>query len=156
MTNGEIARVISEIGALLEIKGENPFKIRAYQRVAEAIGGLGQELSDLRAADELRSIPGVGASIAEKIEELLDTGQCAHHQELLREICRISAEAGVELQPVVYSGAASDASLVYSIGASPRVACLGYVRASSHGFEATPLRTFDAVQTVVEALLENL
>ncbi len=79
-----------------------------------------------------------------------------YDQALLREICRISAEAGVELQSVVYSGAASDASLVYSIGASPRVACLGYVRASSHGFEATPLRTFDSVQTVVEALLANL
>lgn len=85
MTNAEIAGVISEIGALLEIKGENSFKIRAYQRVAEAIEGLGQDLSDLRAAGELRSVPGVGAGIAGKIEELLDTGQCAEHQDLLRE-----------------------------------------------------------------------
>jgi len=79
-----------------------------------------------------------------------------YDQELLREICRISSEAGVTLQPVVYAGAASDASMVYSIGASPRVACLGYVRASSHGFEVAPLVTFDHLRTVTEALLLNL
>jgi len=85
MSNAEIARVLSEIGALLEIKGENPFKVRAYERAAEAIGGLGQDVSDLRDAGELRSISGIGASIAEKIEELLDTGECTHHRELLSE-----------------------------------------------------------------------
>jgi putative aminopeptidase FrvX len=79
-----------------------------------------------------------------------------YDQDLLREICRISSDAGVDLQPVVYSGAASDASLVYSIGASPRVACLGYVRASSHGFEATPLVTLDHTLTVIQALLMHL
>ena len=76
-----------------------------------------------------------------------------YDQDLLGEICAISSDAGVELQPVVYAGAASDASSVYSIGACPRVACLGYVRASSHGFEATPLATFDHLQGVTEALL---
>lgn len=86
MTNADIARVLSEIGALLEIKGENRFKIRAYERAAEAIAGLGQDVPALREAGELRTIPGVGAGIAEKIEELLDTGECAHHRELLREI----------------------------------------------------------------------
>jgi putative aminopeptidase FrvX len=79
-----------------------------------------------------------------------------YDQDLLREICRISSDVGVDLQPVVYSGAASDASLVYSIGASPRVACLGYVRASSHGFEATPLVTLDHTLAVIQALLSQL
>ena len=79
-----------------------------------------------------------------------------YDQDLLREIRRISSDAGVELQPVVYSGAASDASLVYSIGASPRAACFGYVRASSHGFEVAPLIAFDHVLTVARALLTNL
>jgi DNA polymerase (family 10) len=86
MRNAEIARVFSEIGALLEIKGEDRFKVRAYERVAETIANLGQDLSDLRQAGELQSIPGVGKSTAAKIEELLDTGQCAHHQELLSEL----------------------------------------------------------------------
>ena len=79
-----------------------------------------------------------------------------YDQELLREICRISLAAGVELQPVVYGGAASDASLVYSIGASPRAACLGYVRDSSHGFEVAPLRAFDALTTTLVALFSQL
>lgn len=79
-----------------------------------------------------------------------------YDQELLREICQLSSEAGVELQPVVYSGAASDASLVYSVGASPRVACLGYVRDSSHGFEVTPLKTFDCLTTTLIALFSQL
>lgn len=79
-----------------------------------------------------------------------------YDQKLLRGICRISSAAGVELQPVVYSGAASDASLVYSIGACPRVACLGYVRDSSHGFEVAPLRAFDALTTTLVALFAQL
>lgn len=79
-----------------------------------------------------------------------------YDQELLRDICQISSATGVDLQPVVYAGAASDASAVYAIGASPRIACLGYVRDSSHGFEATPLCTFDSLSTVVSALFQRL
>ncbi|UCC68506.1 MAG: DNA polymerase/3'-5' exonuclease PolX [Armatimonadota bacterium] len=86
MRNAEIARVFSEIGALLEIKGEDRFKVRAYERVAETVANLGQDVSDLREAGELQSIPGVGKSTAAKIEELLDTGKCTHHQELLSQI----------------------------------------------------------------------
>ena len=79
-----------------------------------------------------------------------------YDQDLLREISRISSAAGVELQPVVYNGAASDASLVYAIGASPRVACLGYVRDSSHGFEVAPLSAFDNLTTTLVALFSEL
>ena len=76
--------------------------------------------------------------------------------QLVDEICRISASAGVEMQTVVYDGAASDASMVYSVGASPRVACFGYVRESSHGYEATPLATFDHLLTSVTAVICGL
>jgi putative aminopeptidase FrvX len=80
----------------------------------------------------------------------------AYDQGLLREICRISTTVGVELQRVVYDGAASDASSVYSVGACPRVACLGYVRDSSHGFEVAPLRAFDTLTAVLAALFDQL
>jgi len=87
MTNAEAAQMLGEIASLLEIKGENTFKIRAYQRAAEAISGLGQPLNQVRAEEGgLRSLPGIGAAIAEKIEELLDTGRCSYHQDLLAEI----------------------------------------------------------------------
>ena len=76
-----------------------------------------------------------------------------YDQGVLTDLCRLSADAGVELQPVVYEGAASDASLVYSIGASARAACLGYVRESSHGFEVAPLSTFDNLLTTMTAFI---
>jgi DNA polymerase (family 10) len=85
MQNADVARVLSEIGILLEIKGENPFKVRAYERAAEAVAGLTEDVAAVRGRGELRSIPGVGQSIAEKIEEMLDTGDCQEHRELLKE-----------------------------------------------------------------------
>ncbi len=87
MKNQEIARTFNDIADLLEIKGENPFKVRAYERAAEAVGALAQDLEQIRAGEKgLRSLSGVGESIAGKIEELLDTGGCAYHAELLKEI----------------------------------------------------------------------
>ncbi|MFB3882810.1 MAG: DNA polymerase/3'-5' exonuclease PolX [Armatimonadota bacterium] len=87
LSNSQIAEVFQEIASLLEIKGESVFKVRAYQRVAEAIAGLDRDLDQLRAQkDGLRSLPGVGASTAQKIEELLDTGKSTYHQGLLAEI----------------------------------------------------------------------
>ena len=85
MRNTDVARVFSEIAAMLMVKGEQVFKVRAYERAAEAIGNLSDDLAGLRARGELRTIPGIGTSIAAKIEEMLDTGQCAFHQQLLQE-----------------------------------------------------------------------
>jgi len=87
LSDGQVAEVLEEIASLLEIKGENRFKVRSYQRAAEAVAGSSQSLDQLRAEQSgLRSLPGVGSAIAEKIEELLDTGKCSYHQELLAEI----------------------------------------------------------------------
>ena len=85
MDNAAIAEVLDQIAVLLEIKGENPFKVRAYQRAAEAVRALSQDAADLRVQGELTSLPGVGASIAETITELLDTGGCKQHADLLRD-----------------------------------------------------------------------
>ena len=85
MSNAEIARVLDDIAAALEIKGENVFKIRAYYKAAETIANLPEELATLRARGELRKLSGVGAGIAEKIEELLDTGKSTYHQQLQAE-----------------------------------------------------------------------
>ncbi|NIM07471.1 MAG: hypothetical protein GTO55_11985, partial [Armatimonadetes bacterium] len=86
MTNRKITEVFAQIASLLEIKGESVFKVRAYEKAADTIADLTEEVAALRAREELRSLSGVGASIAEKIEELLDTGECAYHQELLAEL----------------------------------------------------------------------
>ncbi len=84
MDNLAIARVLAEIGDLLEIKNENPFKIRAYRNAADTVTHLGDPVAALPPADRLR-LPGVGKDLAGKIAELIDTGTCAYHQELLQE-----------------------------------------------------------------------
>jgi DNA polymerase (family X) len=82
--NLAIARVLAEIGDLLEIKGENPFKIRAYRNAAETVTHAPAAVSAMSEAD-LRALPGIGKDLAAKIAELLETGSIAYHQDLLQE-----------------------------------------------------------------------
>src|SRR5436309_194665 len=85
MTKGDIAAVLEEIGTLLELKGENPFKIRAYANAARSIEAWGGNLSDLQDEEALSKIPGIGKSIAEKIKELAATGSLKYLEELRAE-----------------------------------------------------------------------
>lgn len=84
MNNLAIARVLGEIGDLLEIKAENPFKIRAYRNAADTIAHLGTPVAEMSAEDR-RGIPGIGKDLAGKIAELIETGTARYHQELLQE-----------------------------------------------------------------------
>lgn len=74
MTNHEIARRFTRIGDVLEIQGENPFKVRAYRRAAEAITLLAEPLVDIDARGELEQISGFGAAIVAKTRDFLRTG----------------------------------------------------------------------------------
>lgn len=74
-----------------------------------------------------------------------------YDQRLIADLCRAAQKAGTELQPVVYDGAASDASLLYAVGGAARVACLGQVRENSHGYEVARLSVFDnLLKTLVQ------
>ena len=84
MDNLAIARVFAEIGDLLEIKGENPFKIRAYRNASETVAHETRRVASLTPAERL-DLPGIGKDIAAKIGELADTGAIRYHQELLQE-----------------------------------------------------------------------
>ena len=84
MDNLVIARVLAEIGDLLEIKGDNPFKIRAYRNAAETVTHAPSPVAAMSEAD-LKALPGIGKDLAAKIAELLTTGTIAYHQELLQE-----------------------------------------------------------------------
>jgi len=84
MDNLAIARVLAEIGDLLEIKGENPFKIRAYRNASETVAHETRRVASLTPAERL-DLPGIGKDIAAKIGELADTGAIRYHQELLQE-----------------------------------------------------------------------
>ncbi len=84
MRNIEIARILSEIGEFLEMESV-AFKPRAYERAAEAIAGSEEEASHVYERGGLKAledIPGVGVSIAEKIEELLKTGRLKYYEQL--------------------------------------------------------------------------
>src|SRR5690349_2944227 len=84
MENLAVARVLAEIGDLLEIKNENPFKIRAYRNAAETVLHHPERVAGLTAAD-LVQLPGIGKDLAAKIAELTGTGAIKYHQELLEE-----------------------------------------------------------------------
>ncbi|MDD5038353.1 MAG: DNA polymerase/3'-5' exonuclease PolX [Dehalococcoidales bacterium] len=85
MNNKEIARVFEDIADLLELKGENPFKIRAYQKVVRSIEQLPEEMEQLVREDRLREVPGVGEAIKEKITELVTTGKLDYYEKLKAE-----------------------------------------------------------------------
>ena len=84
MENLAIARLFAEIGDLLEIKNENPFKIRAYRNASETIAHSAERIADLSDAERL-AISGIGKDLNAKITELLTTGTIAYHQALLQE-----------------------------------------------------------------------
>ena len=85
MNNKEVARVFQDIADLLELKGENPFKIRAYQKVVRSIEHLSVEVEQLVAEDRLKEIPGVGEAITRMITELVTTGHLGYYEELRAE-----------------------------------------------------------------------
>ena len=82
MTKEEIAAALEEIATLLELKGENPFKIRAYTNAARSIDAWGASFSDLQNEETLEKIPGIGKAIAAKVKELATTGSLKFLEEL--------------------------------------------------------------------------
>ncbi|HEV2986212.1 MAG TPA: helix-hairpin-helix domain-containing protein, partial [Vicinamibacterales bacterium] len=84
MSNQAIAGILREIADLLEIKNENPFKIRAYRNGADIAANHPHELGRLDEAG-LREIPGIGKDLAARIREIGQTGDTEYHRELLAE-----------------------------------------------------------------------
>jgi DNA polymerase (family 10) len=88
MTNAEIAVAFDHVADLLEFKGENPFRVRAYRNAARTIGDLPRQVSDMLAAPDaqLTGIAGIGKDLAEKIQTLVRTRQFPMLEELRAEI----------------------------------------------------------------------
>jgi DNA polymerase (family 10) len=84
LDNQAVAHVLGEIADLLEIKGENSFKIRAYRNGADIASNHPHDLTRLDAR-ELQEIPGIGKDLAARIRELVDTGQSPYHAALVAE-----------------------------------------------------------------------
>ena len=86
MNKKEVAAILEEIATLLDLKGENPFKSRAYSAGARAVESLDEDLHAVIAENRLRDIKGIGEGLAQKISELMHTGHLAYYEELKKEI----------------------------------------------------------------------
>lgn len=82
MNNSQVARFLERIGKLLEIAGANNFKVRAFERAAEAVEALAEPIATIAERGELTRIEGIGKSIAEDIAQLLERGTCSAWEEL--------------------------------------------------------------------------
>jgi DNA polymerase (family X) len=82
VTKNEIADVLTNIAVLLELKGENPFKTRAYQTGARALEALEEDLGTIIAENRLQAIKGIGEALAKKIVELHATGKLQFYEDL--------------------------------------------------------------------------
>jgi DNA polymerase (family 10) len=90
MDNQQIATIFEEIGQLLEIDGANRFRVLAYKNAAENIRGMGRELKELYSEnpESIGELPGIGFDLQSKITEMLNTGFCQFHQELVKKYGR--------------------------------------------------------------------
>src|SRR5438309_11910418 len=82
MDKDQVAQILLEIGTLLELKGENPFKTRAYANAARTIEGLSEPLAKLVAEKRLGEIKGIGEALEQKITELVETGRLQYYEDL--------------------------------------------------------------------------
>ncbi|NLW09217.1 MAG: DNA polymerase/3'-5' exonuclease PolX [Firmicutes bacterium] len=82
MDRHELARIFNETGLLLELKGENPFKARAYYNAARTVENLGEDLEKLVKEERLHEVPGFGEAIVKKIHEWAQTGKIEFYENL--------------------------------------------------------------------------
>ena len=85
MAQKPIARILEDIAMLLEIKGDNPFKTRAYYNAAKTLSGI-TNLDELIKEKKLKEIKGIGEALSKKIEEYSETGKMEYYEELTKEV----------------------------------------------------------------------
>ena len=86
MKNKEIALIFKDIADILEIKGANVFRIRAYQRAAQNLQGLSRGIEEYSREGKLSDIPGIGEDLASKINEYIDSGKIEFYEKLKKSI----------------------------------------------------------------------
>ncbi|MFM2293602.1 MAG: polymerase fused to phosphatase [Verrucomicrobiota bacterium] len=82
MDKNQVAEILADIGTLLELKGENPFKTRAYLNGARTLEGLTEPLAKIVAEERLGEIKGIGDALQQKITELVTTGKLKYYEDL--------------------------------------------------------------------------
>src|SRR3989344_8852761 len=89
MTNAEIAAVFARIALILDLKNENPFRVRAYERAAMMIENLPTDLRKIYESGglkELMELPGIGKDLGEKIGEMVTTGKLGYLAEIEKKV----------------------------------------------------------------------
>ncbi|MFZ5907038.1 MAG: DNA polymerase/3'-5' exonuclease PolX [Nitrospirota bacterium] len=96
--NSDIAKIFSQVGDLLEIQGENRFRVRAYRNAARTVRELSRSVADMiREGKDLSKLSGIGRDLAGKIAEIVETGQLTLHERLKKKIpLALSSLMGVE------------------------------------------------------------
>ena len=85
MSREEMVKVLEEIALLLELKDENPFKIKAYRAGAETVRTYPDDIVALAAANELKGVKGIGEALRDKLHEMATTGRLVFHENLRAE-----------------------------------------------------------------------
>lgn len=85
METARVARILDEMGTLLEVRGENPFRCRAYHNAAQTLKELPSDLSEMIADGSLAKVPGIGETILGKITQLVTTGNLEAYEKLRQE-----------------------------------------------------------------------
>ncbi len=88
MTQHEIAGLFSQMADLLEFRGDNPFRIRAYRRAADTLEGYSGDLERSAQGNTLNQLSGIGTDLAEKVREYLATGKIGAFEKLKRSLPR--------------------------------------------------------------------
>lgn len=81
-SNNVLANLFLSMAELLKNNGENPYRIRAYQRAADTIANLESPIAELALAGDLQTLPGIGKDLAAKIQEYVETGAIKAYEEL--------------------------------------------------------------------------
>ncbi len=86
MDKNQVAEILEEIGTLLELKGENPFRCRAYHNASRVVAALTTDLATLAESGKLGEVKGIGEGMAQKITDLLKTGHLRYYEDLKKSL----------------------------------------------------------------------
>ncbi len=88
MTNREVAWILESIADMLELKDDNLFRVRAYRQAAHSVYHLDEDLRSLYLRNAVNEVKGIGSTIQNQIEEMLEIGRCSYFEQLSKEVPR--------------------------------------------------------------------
>lgn len=86
MTNREVAFILNAMADMLELKNDNPFRVKAYRKAAHTVYHLDEDLRDVYLRNAVGEIQGIGSKMQDQIEEMLETGSCHYFEQLRHEV----------------------------------------------------------------------